>query len=437
MANGDHELDILIKFGMDPTAARQAVTELNNVKRGTEAVSQEATVLGHNTDKATQHTHGYHRALTLLTRQFGEFGHILHYASFSLLAGGLAALAVAIHKTVEYFKNLKEEAEKAMEAASKAIGPTRDEMEKLELAEIKADDAFKRYQATVAESSSNIIADIKAQHDALITILKAEEAIAIARADDKDAAKEQFRQIESGLGLREKSQTIAEKESELQEVIRKGAEKYVEAQKELGALTEVEAKKRLAMGALTLPKLEAEAARLEQEKKKLPETVTVNERGQALTWWQSALGMGGIAPRQGVNPEAVENERRQKEIRDLQRPLEAQQKRLTTGVTAGGEAESLGKSMRDLTQEIILLRVGEGASRAAEPRQRVAALEEQRQKLGAAVDAAEVAGDWNAVMRGIKAMDSIGKTVKELTSAIVRIDAETKGLLNTINTRPQ
>lgn len=126
----DNELDILIRVKADLAAAQATVAELKELKRQAVAAgvstgdldqqiaAAERTQTGagkkleEQTKKNTEHTGHLGKAVKLLTNQFGELGHLSHFA-LSLPALGIAALAVGIGLAVEKFKQWREHIEAA------------------------------------------------------------------------------------------------------------------------------------------------------------------------------------------------------------------------------------------------------------------------------------------------------------------------------------
>jgi hypothetical protein len=157
--------------------------------------------------------------------------------------------------------------------------------------------------------------------------------------------------------------------------------------------------------------------REEEAKKKLPARTAIPFDAQG------RRPVGSVLSPYEDNPAIAEADQRLAGMRRYRSSLGAEQERLTRGVTAAGETESLGQVLRALTTEIQHLRLGAAAEGAAEPRRQMAALESQRQQFGAAADAAEAAGDWQAFSRAAAAMDSLAANIKVFAEKAVKADA--------------
>jgi hypothetical protein len=131
----DNQLDIEIRTHADLDAARETVAELKELKRQAiaagvstgdldkqiglaEAAERSATKsLAKGAEESGHHIGGLHKAVGLLTRQFGELGHLAHFGMASLQAFAVAALALAIGEVTSKFLEWK----KAIEEVSQNL----------------------------------------------------------------------------------------------------------------------------------------------------------------------------------------------------------------------------------------------------------------------------------------------------------------------------
>lgn len=107
----DNTFEILIKYGLDSTKAKEAAQELNKLKEANKdagKASEEASKKGvEGAKEHAKHIEGLHKATNLLYRQFGELGHLLH-GLVSLPALGITALAISLQKGAEYLLEMRD-----------------------------------------------------------------------------------------------------------------------------------------------------------------------------------------------------------------------------------------------------------------------------------------------------------------------------------------
>ena len=425
----NNTLDFLIRFGLDKTQAEAAAAELGKLKDATNQAGDVSVKSSQKSGEATQehgkHVAGLHRAVGLLGRQFGHVGHLAHFAFASVASVGIAAVAIAIGKVIEKFNDWQAQLTDMERDNAEALGPTAAKLKEIKDRTIESDVAFKDYQKTVAEKSEKTLADINAQFEALKKILKAEEAIALARSEDKDQTSEQFRQLEASLGLEEKKQVLAERQIELQEVIKKGGEKYAQARAALGRTSGEQAKNALETIPESITGAENYIARLQEQAKKLPAKVYHDKP------WVTAFGVQLLTKLVEVdNPEVAESDKKIEAAKQYKARLQAEKTRLITGKTALDESELLGEQMRKKSSEVARLKLGIGAEDLAETKQKQAALENRKQFFGAKVDAAEQANDWSSVERFSKAMDEIEAQIRRMADIA---EAKSKALSVRLN----
>lgn len=179
---GDSELEILIKFGLDPTQARAAINELNAVKTasvGAQTAGGEAAK-GH-----AVHIHGLHQALRVLGHEAHQMGNALSVAFYSLPTAGLVFAAIAIHKLIEAMKEWKKIAEEVADRNVKLMDSTRESTDKAtesqRLFNKAMSDAGKvedELKVVFAQKKELLAAEIKQK----LAMLKVDEQLAIEEA---------------------------------------------------------------------------------------------------------------------------------------------------------------------------------------------------------------------------------------------------------------
>lgn len=152
----DNVFEILIKYGLDPTKAREAQREMDALKKKTKEVgeaSEEASEKGSKGAKEhTKHIEGLHKATGLLFRQFGELGHLLH-GFVSLPALGITAVAVILSKVAEHAAHTK----KAIQEAG----------EKLDAMNISKVEQLRTALTNAAVESHKLVVDLEHAGDAI------------------------------------------------------------------------------------------------------------------------------------------------------------------------------------------------------------------------------------------------------------------------------
>lgn len=432
----DNSLDILIRTLAETHGAEAVSKSLSKIKDESKQTAAATSELTDETKKTGEVSEEAGKKISIFGEHNKEVKKTIQELSREFPIAGLALrafqnpIAAALTISVGFFVAIKrhiDETNRALdefEAAGKqAIGATKDALNEFRLKIIETDEAFAKYQASVSEQSAKILSDIHAQHDALIEILDAEEAVAVARSDNPEKTKEEFRQIKAQLDLREKSQIIAEKEKELQEVIVKGGEKFAVAQANLRQATPESAKLALATIPATIASVDEMIKKETERQKGIDKTIPVDAMGRPLDPVSRAINWALPLAQQATNPEFRASEEKLSGMQRYRGGLQAEQERLTRGITAHGETETLGTTLRELTAELRRLNMGAAATGAAEPRRRMAALESQRQQFGAQADAAEAAGNWQAFTIAAKGMDRTAAAMDQLTLAVRNSDA--------------
>jgi len=165
----DDSLEIQIKLSADLAAAQETVAELKELKRQAVAAGvstgdldkqitsaersagQFTKQISEGGQKGVGHIQGLHRAIGFLGRQFGEVGHLAHFA-LSLPALGIAALGLGIAAVVEHFTELQ-----------KKIDEAQKKLEELQLAKINglrdattaSADAMERFNLAMAAANGS------------------------------------------------------------------------------------------------------------------------------------------------------------------------------------------------------------------------------------------------------------------------------------------
>lgn len=415
----DNIVEILLKLTADVKGGPLTVAEIEKVKAAATDAGKEsvkaAEAGGEAAKEHSGHIQGLHRAVGFLGRQFGEVGHIAHFA-FNPATIAIAAVAIAIHKAKEAFDEWDKTLSESEAANAEALGPTADKMREIQNEIIAADKLFKDYEATSKRESDKIVGNINAEHDALVAKAKTMEKIALATAtseEEKKSIREKYEFLNDELTVRNKIAVAQAKEKDLIQD-RQQLFKQEEKAGALGALSPEAAELRLKM----IPaELESAQRLIDRQKEKLAKA----PKGDTVT---SAAYPGVQFP----NVERQEAERGLAYAEDFKRRLGEEQTRLTTGVTAAGDVKSLNIKIDALVNELGKLNQGIATGQFAAAGNRLAAAE-----AGAGAAANEMRGGGVALLTGIARLAS---NIVTYTDAVSKLTAANKALESRVNQPP-
>ena len=163
------QLDILIKVKADLAAAQETVAELKELKRqaiaagvstgdldkqiaAEQSQASAGKKLEDSTKKNTGHIEGLHKSVKLLQNQFGEFGHLAHFAMMSGPALAIAAVGMALGGLNE---KLKEMREKYLAAIEKAEALDRVKLDTLKQAIADAEVEMVKFNTGLTNAGTN------------------------------------------------------------------------------------------------------------------------------------------------------------------------------------------------------------------------------------------------------------------------------------------
>lgn len=215
----DSELEILIKFGLDPTQARAAQGEIAKIRSETKATGEEAEnwdkVLSKSTSERRERVHDLRAALHALGRAFPEVGHLARFL-FSPLTIGFGLVAIGIKQARDAVKDFIDSMKEVGDVAAKPVGGMADAIVQFATEAIKADRVFKQLNDNIEREAKSSMDAIDQQKDALLRLSEAamKYEIATSAKEDEEDIRRRYGQETQQIKELADAKRIATKEDE-------------------------------------------------------------------------------------------------------------------------------------------------------------------------------------------------------------------------------
>jgi len=360
----DNEVDILIRFGLDASKARDAVSELRKIKSANDDASASAVkgseAAGAASQEQSKHVSGLHKAVGLLTHQFGELGRLAHFALTNPISFGVAAVAIGLHKINEKSAELQETLKNLAASSGHSFGDMSGTLRESLLAFIASNVTFKRTQEELQLSISETIKKIDAQKDATLTLLAAQKAVALSTAkndQEKKSIEDRFSKLEESVKLRSSEAVLAQREKGLAADIAEQKKKQTEAQENLNGVSKESAEVELKNIPKQREDLLKDKAAVDAARKELQD-LALSPAGAV-----TLLKTFGSA--QGIKDYGDSLDQRKASVSAKLLGLDQKEERLTRGIAAADADEQLRKKITIERGEVGAMRTRDSADRKA------------------------------------------------------------------------
>lgn len=341
----DNSVEILIKFGLDPAKAKEAVRELETLKQKSTEAHREG---GRSAEEHEKKIGGLNKALNLLENQFGDIGRIVGFAFKHPIAAATAAAAIGLQQVREQAAKLQAMFASMAESSGAALTNFNGSYREIMLAFIKSNESFTDAQKKLEAQMDAATKKVEAQREASLSLLGARKALELAGATDeagRKAIEDKYQKLEEETKLRSEQEQISLRELRIQTLKAEQTRQEAEAKRMLHGLSKEAAQVSLAdLEKTTLPKLRADQTSAAGELKAFDEALN------------SPVGQAALLKEFGSFQE-VQNARNSIVNRVYQsgrsvRSAENQQTNLTAGLAALAASGTLGGQISTAEAEL-------------------------------------------------------------------------------------
>jgi len=182
----DNTFEILIKYGLDSSKAREAAVELRKLEDTGKSSGNETAKAAENANAKFKDVK---KSVELVGGELGQVGNVLRYV-FNPAILGAAVLAKGIGSVLEAFRTFAEGLKQSSINAARSVGNIKQAMMELDVERAKADVAFKTSMEDFERQGKRRVEVINLEKDAVIQLLDAREKseLATAKSPEEQAA---------------------------------------------------------------------------------------------------------------------------------------------------------------------------------------------------------------------------------------------------------